>query len=225
MSRSRPPLRRLVKRFGRRAIDGVRPWAVHAGLARYRSGPWARQCWNDNYTSGHLDYFASRSEQPRYSVLVGYLAGLGHPRHVLDIGCGQGVLFDRARHVPFVRWSGVDLAAAAVERAQLLADHRAHFTIGDLLDPAWVAAPDGYDVVVLNEVLNMCNDPEAMLCRVATLLTPHGVLLVSGWHHIGDRALWRLIDNVFDEVDATEVRSTTSTLAPRGWRVAVLKAR
>lgn len=222
---SRSPLPRVVKRLGRQVVNGIRPWAVHVGLAPYRPGPWSRQRWNDNYTSGNLDYFDSCSEQPRYSVLVGYLAALGQSRHVLDIGCGQGVLFDRARHLPFARWSGVDLAEVAVERAQRLADHRGDFTTGDLLDSAWPAAPDGYDVVMLNEVLNMCDDPAAMLRRVQALLSPGGVLLVSGWHHRGDRALWKLIHRVFDEIDATEVRSTTSKLAPRGWRVAMLKAR
>ncbi len=219
----------FARRVRRDVVARVRPWAVHLGLARYRPGPWSRQRWDEKYDNGELDYFRSDAELPRYSVLVGYLAALERQGHVLDVGCGQGILFDRCRAVPFTRWCGVDLSATAVDQANALAnrlaDQRADFTVGDLLDPTWQPDSGGYDVVVLNEVLNMCDDPAAMLRRVASVLRPDGTLLVSGWHHTGDRALWKLIHTHFRELDAAEVRSTTSTLAPRGWRVARLQVR
>lgn len=208
-----------------RSSDAVRPYLVEVGLLPYRPGPWSVQEWDDRYVSGALDYLGSRSELGRYSVLVGYLASLDGPRHVLDIGCGTGLLFERARHLPFRRWTGVDLSAAAVTAAAVTADARAEFIVDDVMSPRWQPDPIGYDCILVNEVLNMCEAPAAFLARVRGLLQSDGTLLVSAWRHRGDRQLWKLVHHLFREVDSIDLRSSTSTLAPRGWRVALLEAR
>ena len=112
----------------------------------------------------------------------------------------------------------MDLSAAAVTAAAVTADARAEFIVDDVMSPRWQPDPIGYDCILVNEVLNMCEAPAAFLTRVRGLLQSDGTLLVSAWRHRGDRQLWKLVHHLFREVDSIDLRSSTSTLAPRGWR-------
>lgn len=214
----------------RRARDrvGMSPygWATELGLVKYRPGPWSVQRWDAAYGGGQLEYFAGLSDRGRYSVLVGYLDALAPLGSVLDVGCGPGVLFARCRHLSFDRWSGFDLSPAAVAAASSLADARARFFAEDMLASEATWNGERYDCIVVNEVLNMCEDPAKLLALIkGALVGPESHVVISAWRHRGDRQLWSLIDRDFYEVDRVDLRSSSSRLAPRGWRVALLRSR
>ncbi len=91
---------------------------------------------------------------------------------LLDVGCGHGLLLDEARSMGYVT-VGLELSrtAAAHARDELALDVR-ESPLETFEDP------EGFDVVVLADVLEHLVDPVAGLDRCAGLLRPGGVLCV-----------------------------------------------
>lgn len=211
----------------------IRSWAIEIGVIKYSPGPWTAQVWDTAYQSGQLDYFKSLSERSRYSVIVGYLdhlfqsEGYSSNANILDVGCGAGILFERARYINFGLWTGVDLSNEAIEQARQLANDcsetRATFISEDMLSDSAKWSQQSYGVIVVNEVLNMCDDPAQLIGKLTARLDENGVILISAWRHRGDRALWKLILDDLSIIDCVDLKSSTSMLAPRGWRVAILQ--
>jgi SAM-dependent methyltransferase len=91
---------------------------------------------------------------------------------LLDVGCGHGLLLDEARERGY-ETVGLELSrsAASHARAQLGLDVR-EAPVEDFADA------DGFDVIVLADVLEHLDDPVAAVDRCAGLLRPGGVLCV-----------------------------------------------
>jgi methionine biosynthesis protein MetW len=93
----------------------------------------------------------------------------------LDLGCASGgllaLLRPRAGHL-----AGLELSATAARAAAEVADEVVQ---GALEDPDLPFAPDGFDLVVLADVLEHLADPAAALRRAAGWCRPGGAVLVS----------------------------------------------
>ena len=199
--------------------SGLRGWA--RALSRrlqfvpYQPESWSVSRWNQSYASGQLTYFSALDELARYSTLIGYLRFFNDKPNILDVGCGPGLLRQQLDNTRFRQYTGIDLSSEAVRRAESLSDERTSFVCGDFLD---FAGPK-VDVVVFNEVLYFAPSPSQMLDHVGSLLHDGGLLLTSMWRHPGDRALWRLLDQRFEALDAVQISNESSRLAPKGWRI------
>jgi 2-polyprenyl-3-methyl-5-hydroxy-6-metoxy-1,4-benzoquinol methylase len=91
---------------------------------------------------------------------------------LLDVGCGPGLLLDEARRRGY-ETLGLELSRASAEHARdaLGLDVR-ELALEDFADD------DGFDVVVLADVIEHLDDPVAGIARCAALLRPGGVLCV-----------------------------------------------
>lgn len=99
---------------------------------------------------------------------------IGNNKRILDIGCRDGALTRSYVHGNEVL--GVDIDSEALTRAQSeLGIKTQRF---DLNGP-WNVRAHSYDVVVACEVLEHLYYPEQVLTRIATALTPNGVLVGS----------------------------------------------
>jgi SAM-dependent methyltransferase len=194
----------------------VKDVAARARLIRYRPAPYSPERWAKSYRGGEWDYLGDLGELPRYSVLIGYLLHFGIPAELLDVGCGEGVFRTRIDPLPFTRYVGVDPTAEAIERARRLEDTRTSFVLGDVLE---VDVGGPFDAVILNEVLYMVADPEAVVERTVALVRPGGLVLTSIWRHAGDDHLWRLLDRRLRRLDRVEVRNRANPSALLGWRM------
>ena len=134
---------------------------------------------------------------------------------MLDIGCGTGWLRQLLADDDFGAYVGIDISAEAIRSASQLTDGRTRFAAGDAMT---VDLPPA-DVVVLNEVLYYAPSPRALLKRIASILSPEGIVLTSIWRHAGDRALWRLLDDELGLVAASRTRAERNPYNRRGWRV------
>jgi SAM-dependent methyltransferase len=101
--------------------------------------------------------------------LIGEHVGTGR---LLDVGCGHGLLLDEARRRGF-EVVGLELSRAAARHARDVLG----LDVRELPVESFVDL-DGFDVVVLADVLEHLDDPVAAVDRCAGLLRPDGVLCV-----------------------------------------------
>jgi SAM-dependent methyltransferase len=111
-----------------------------------------------------------RATAARLLELVAVHRGAGR---LLDIGCGHGLLLDEARRRGY-QTVGLELSATAARHARE--------SLGlDVREAAFetFADDDGFDVVVLADVLEHLDDPAGAIDRCVGLLRPGGVLCVA----------------------------------------------
>jgi len=94
--------------------------------------------------------------------------------NILDVGCGTGWVCERLER--FGQVTGTDMTSTVLERAHIRVP-KVRFLCGDFfsLDLPYEA----YDVVVSLEVLSHVTDQQAFVARLASLLKPGGLLLLS----------------------------------------------
>src|SRR3954453_13888034 len=105
--------------------------------------------------------------------LLDLIAPFAPRGRLLDVGCGPGLLLDEARRRGF-ETLGLELSRASAEHARtaLGLDVR-ELALEDFRDDG-----DGFDVVVLADVIEHLDDPVAGIAQCAALLKPDGVLCV-----------------------------------------------
>jgi 2-polyprenyl-6-hydroxyphenyl methylase/3-demethylubiquinone-9 3-methyltransferase len=101
-------------------------------------------------------------------------------RAVLDVGCGGGLLSEAMARAG-ARVTGIDLATAALEVAQLHAlDQQVEVSYRAIAaDTLAAEMPGAFDVVTCMEMLEHVPDPAAMLATLGRLVRPGGDLFVS----------------------------------------------
>jgi 2-polyprenyl-3-methyl-5-hydroxy-6-metoxy-1,4-benzoquinol methylase len=145
------------------------------------------------------------------------VAALGrNDLNILDVGCGTGWVCQRLER--FGQVTGTDMTSTVLERARIRVP-QVRFICGDFfkLDLPYEA----YDVIVSLEVLSHIADQQVFIARLASLLKPGGLLLLSTqnrpvferWdsvappdpaqirHWVDRRALLRLLKPSFESIE------------------------
>jgi len=158
-----------------------------------------------------------------------FAAALGaRPRHVLDVGCGDGdaafLLWDLG-HYP----QGVDASSDRVRRARSTARERCAavaFQIGDAERLDFGAGV--FDAVVARDVLDALPDPARALAEWSRVLKPGGVVVVgdSAASASGrDRIAELLRTAGFAPVESRELPANAGAVAPWYRRRSILPGR
>lgn len=173
--------------------------------------------WERAYAAGRWDYLSGLDELGHYSIVAGYCQVLKPGGRLLELGCGEGLLLRLLRGKAYSEYLGIDIAHAAIARAQAYANARTRFAVGDI---GRFTPPHPFDAIVFNESLYYLPDATATLARLTRSLTPGGVFIVSMYLH-RRHALWQRLAREFTLLDTTEVRNgkgiawTCQVLAPR----------
>jgi 2-polyprenyl-6-hydroxyphenyl methylase/3-demethylubiquinone-9 3-methyltransferase len=195
------------------------PPAIKARILPDRSVSIPDATWNQQYDSGTWDYLGTTQEFARYSVIAGYCRQLKPAAHVLDVGCGAGVLASWLASASISSYFGVDLSEVAIEQARRSNIAGAQFAVADAatFEPSQV-----FDVIVFNEMLYYLENPEEHVRRFARALAPGGLLIVSIFHHDDGIRTWKRLKEGFDELDRVRITHAPTRFK---WDVAVLKSR
>ncbi len=109
---------------------------------------------------------------------------------ILDAGCGNGI--ESGPHADRLDVHGVDYQADYIAHCQATYPD-ASYTVGEL---AQLEAPDEhFDLVLMNQVIEHLEQPQAVVAELARVLRPDGVLLVAtpNYGTVG----WRLVENTY----------------------------
>jgi ubiquinone/menaquinone biosynthesis C-methylase UbiE len=131
--------------------------------------------------SGPCDYDA---ELRRHDQALRRAYGVQPGQHVLDIGCGTGqTTRDAARKAEPGSAFGVDIRAAAIERARDLAREQgvrnAAFERADV--QLYEFAPDSFDLAISRFGTMFFADPVAAFANIALALRPGARLVMAVW--------------------------------------------
>lgn len=188
--------------FGASLGRVVSEWETAQGFG---DSPKAKSTWDAEYGDGRWAYMSEQRELARYWTIIGYMDAFRRGGEYLDVGCGDGVLFERFKPLGYRRYLGVDLSDVAIEKLRLYNDDRTNFSQadGNVYEPAGL-----FDVIIFNESLYYLRDPVRSLERYAQSLKADGCMIVSTYT-ASRRSLAVLRDakqvlDVFDEVKTTQ---------------------
>jgi len=153
--------------------------------------------WDGAYARGHWDFLDSTNQRPRHYAIAGILAErlpLEGGR-VLDAGCGLGTLYPllRRRASEYV---GLDLSSEALKKAA--AAYGAEPGVSFVHEAFEKFAGDGFDAVVLNEVLYYytLSEVDKIFSHALSRLRPGGALVVSMNRNFKAGLIWRRLERV-----------------------------
>lgn len=153
------------------------------------------------YESGRWDFLRGLGELGRFSVVVGYVNALAVDGALLDVGCGEGLLFRRLQRRDGSRYLGLDLSAAAIAKAS--EGGAGPFVC---VDAETYVPADTFDAIVFNESLYYFTDPLATAARYFTALQPNGIVIVSTYARSRRaRSILRALKRAYVLVDETAV--------------------
>ena len=133
-------------------------------------------------------------------------------RAVLDIGCGDGLFFDRLLAIPGVSLvEGIEPAEALVSPRGA---HRARITVAPF--DASFAPHRNYSAILMLDVLEHLPDPVGALQHALSLLEPGGVILVTVPAFM---ALWTRHDQLNHHYTRYDERSFRALAAEAGMRI------
>lgn len=158
--------------------------------------------WKDRLAENLYDYYGERlgwTEERLHpalnrhriqELLTSTEAKIGG-RRLLDVGCGAGGIVKAAQELGWEA-RGIELSESAVALCRRFG---LDCSVTDFFDPA---VGDGYDLVVMSELIEHVPEPSAFLRRAEEVLAPHGLIYVTtpNYASLGRMILngdWRVI--------------------------------
>ncbi len=178
----------------------------------------AEEMWEAQYLRGDYDFLYWIEEIGHYMIIVGYIPYLHPSPAILDVGCGQGRLFELLRATPFQSYLGIDVSPTAIQKASRVAADRARFEVADF--ETWKAA-HRFDIIILNESLYCARRPLSLLRRCARWLTRKGSLIVSMYRCAAHLEIWDSLDPYFVVVDSNMVQNRRGQI----WDIRIVRPR
>jgi SAM-dependent methyltransferase len=198
--------------FGRRfPLKGTLEKLVHGWERQQEKGdiPKVREAWDKQYRTNQWAYMERLDELGRYAVITSYIAYLKPGGAVLDVGCGEGILFERYQPYGYVRYVGLDISEVAV--AKLMPKQNAG-TVFLQADAEAYQPTELFDVIVFNETLYYFHDPLSALGRYAQALKPGGLLIVSTYMASRRaRTILRRLKTLYAVIDETQTTQGAKT--------------
>ncbi|KZL21009.1 dTDP-3-amino-3,4,6-trideoxy-alpha-D-glucopyranose [Pseudovibrio axinellae] len=159
--------------------------------------------WDHQCGEGRWHFLNDVKEAARYGILTAWLTHTAALRSVLDVGCGEAILYHHLKARGLGKYCGVDLSEAALSQTALK-QTKAQLQQCDL-ESFLPQVGANYSAIVFNEVLYFCEEPEGQLNRYAEFLEDNGVIVISMYSPArkGSGAN-RTIKRIWEETDIKE---------------------
>ena len=168
----------------------------------------SRESWEAQYREGYWSRLNLGGEHGHYAVILSYAIQLRPDASVLDVGCGEGILWRLLKQFGYGRYAGIDISETAIRKCKSFAEEKTSFVACDAED----YVPDTtFDLIIFNESLYYFRDPMNALKRYARYLAPKGIFVISLFDFIRTRAIRRRVKEVFSLLDETVVSNSHGT--------------
>jgi len=161
---------------------------------------------DDQFTIGFWDYLSNLDELAHYSVILGYCYYWKTNPAILDIGCGDGVLWEKLSHVGYSYYEGIDLSKEALSRINHKDDKKTKFILSDMLD---YSTNNLFDVIIFSESICYIKELEKIsliLDKYRGFLNSHGKIIVSQWNESPNvEKIWNELDRKLILIDKVEI--------------------
>ncbi|GHO86231.1 class I SAM-dependent methyltransferase [Dictyobacter formicarum] len=141
-----------------------------------------------------------------------------HPR-ILDVACGTGLLLQKlAQLSPQAELYGIDQSSDMLAQAQkiLANEPHIHLTQGSLKSDKMTALPyqpASFDLITCTNAFHYLDNPRAVLQSLATLLSPHGQLVLEDYARRPFPFPWKPFEWLIKGVDPQHNKAYTRTEA------------
>jgi 2-polyprenyl-3-methyl-5-hydroxy-6-metoxy-1,4-benzoquinol methylase len=175
---------------------------------------------NLQYENKKWDGLNDLPELARYSIIVGYAQYFCQNPHILDLGCGEGILLRKFAAANYSFYLGIDFSDVAVANAKKLGIERSEFRVGDLNK---LEVTEKFDAIIYNESLYYLSDPQNAVRSLFKNLNESGVFIFSMVDQHGNErtGLWQQLNDILDPVDKTKVTNK----AGNSWTISVYKVK
>ena len=125
------------------------------------------------WSTGYWDYMRDLSHVSRYGLLASLVLHGREQPAILDVGCGEGTLFEHLHGR--ATYLGFDVSAQAVARGA--ARHpEARFVQATVAE---FQTEEKFDAIVFNAILYLFDDKRSIVARYAKMLKPGGILVLE----------------------------------------------
>ncbi|MBF0439480.1 MAG: polysaccharide deacetylase family protein [Magnetococcales bacterium] len=182
-----------------------------------------KEKFDQEYRSGRWEYLSKHiREVPRLGTVAAFTEwAFLDGESILELGCGEGTLFQYLSERCKKSYAGVDLSEVALELARSRGISELYCAQIETFIP-----PRKFGVILINEVLYYIPDQQqlAVLNRYFPYLAPGGSVILSTYRSKGaESAIWQQIDHRSWEVLGRTIISTASRNFT--WDLAVLRPR
>jgi 2-polyprenyl-6-hydroxyphenyl methylase/3-demethylubiquinone-9 3-methyltransferase len=173
----------------------------------------SRDRWNHQYRSGQ--WSGLHGEDDRFAAVTRMLEQFNGKPAILEIGCGDAVLFQKLPPTAYSVFDGVDISDVAIQAARRFEKPHVTFTNGDMQ----VFTPRRqYDFIVFNESLYYARSPAATLKRYIPFLTRKGSFIVTAVANKYTISFWPALSQDFT------IEQDEAVIREHRWDVRQLKA-
>jgi len=162
--------------------------------------------WEQQYSNGTWNYLFSEDEAGHYFSICSQIKKNTEAYSILDIGCGNGVLYDYLHKnlADSLLYSGIDISENAVEVAKT----RFPSSEFNKVDYEYAVVSGRFDVVVFNETLYYFIKPMKTLAKAfRENLKNDGVLVISMCEDAKHNGLWERINTEYRILAAETVEN------------------
>jgi len=176
-----------------------------------------RSIWEKQFSSGVWDYLYSDKEKQHYQVIASYVGYYASMPSLLDVGCGQGVLYHYIKENSNpIKYSGLDISKQAIEIGKKEFPE-ANFYQADF-DREKLNGK--FDIVVFNETLYYFKRPLKTIENVIKYnLNANGHIIISMCDYIGHDVIWQKLEKRYTPLKKDVVENQMG----QKWKIAIFK--
>ena len=149
------------------------------------------------------NYLNTLSELGHYSIINGYISFFKF-KNILDVGCGEGILFSKINPELYDKYVGIDVSKTAIKSFQKIKNKKTELVISDLTK---YNSNKKFDLIIFCESLYYTNKPIKVLNNYSKFLSHNGKIIISVHKKEGLNFNWERIRANFKLIDSNSLKN------------------